>query len=115
VDASDALGPVRYVSQLYTEGSDCSELRPGVARQAEVRFTCGTGLDTLLVSVREAQSCAYVFTVATPLLCDHPEFQTAPPPVAAIACYKAEEEASNTSDGTCTAPLHDVLAVDAVV
>jgi hypothetical protein len=34
--------------------------------------------DNIIVSVKEFPTCNYVFTVATPFLCKHPEFK---PPV----------------------------------
>ncbi|KAI3438201.1 hypothetical protein D9Q98_000638 [Chlorella vulgaris] len=85
LDSSDVAGPMRYVSQQYTEGEAC-ELT-GQPRQAEVRFTCGTGEDTLLTSVKELASCHYLATVTTPRLCKHPAFQEQPQPAALIQCH----------------------------
>lgn len=42
----------------------------------QVRFTCMRDVnDNMLVSVKEFPTCNYIFTVATPFLCKHPEFK----------------------------------------
>ncbi|PRW57259.1 OS-9-like protein [Chlorella sorokiniana] len=104
IDTSDVAGATPYVAQQYTAGDSC-ELT-GRPREAEVRFTCGTGGDTLLVSVREPSSCTYIFTIATPRLCKHPAFQQQPPPAALIQCHALPEEgggAEAAGSGSCAA------------
>ena len=91
VDSADVSGATPYVAHRYTGGDAC-ELT-GQARSVEVRFTCARGAaDTLLTSIREPSSCAYVVTIATPRLCKHPGFQAAPREAALIQCHRVSEE-----------------------
>eukprot|EP00983_Pelagomonas_calceolata_P108796 1159496-Pelagomonas_calceolata.AAC.1 len=47
---------------------------------AQVRFTCMKDVkDSIIFSVNEFPTCNYVFVVATPFLCKHPEFKPQPP------------------------------------
>ena len=66
----------------------------------QVRFVCSgasAGGESTITSIKEPASCSYVLTIATPRLCKHPEFRSAPPPVAAIRCIP---HASAAADGT---------------
>jgi hypothetical protein len=103
VDPSDVIGSGRYVAQQYVGGEAC-ELT-GQPRHAEARFTCGTGGDTLLASVKELASCSYVVTITTPRLCKHPAFQQQPEPAALIQCHPVPEAeaAAAAAPGSCAA------------
>lgn len=120
IDTSDVGGATPYVVQQYTAGDSC-ELT-GRPREAEVRFTCGSSPDTLMVSVREPSSCTYTVTIATPRLCKHPAFQQQPPPAALIQCHALPEEGGGTEAvgvGSCAAAdsgqEHGSCAADASV
>lgn len=104
IDTSDVAGATPYIAQQYTGGDAC-ELT-GRPREAEVRFTCGTAADTLLVSVREPASCTYTLTIATPRLCKHPAFQQQPPAAALIQCHALPVEGGGVEAagaGSCAA------------
>lgn len=126
VDSSEVSGALRYVSQQYVGGEAC-ELT-GKPRQAEVRFTCGAGEDTLLTSIKELASCHYVATISTPRLCKHPAFQQQPLPATLIQCHplSATEAATavaadggthcgsgaaQQADGTCAAEVQPGAAL----
>lgn len=119
IDTSDVAGATPYVAQQYTGGDSC-ELT-GRPREAEVRFTCGTGSDTLLVSVQEPSSCTYTLTITTPRLCKHPAFQQQQPPAALIQCHVLPEEGggAEAGAGSCAAadsgPEHGSCAAGASV
>lgn len=120
IDTSDVGGATPYVAQQYTAGDSC-ELT-GRPREAEVRFTCGSSPDTLMVSVREPSSCTYTVTIATPRLCKHPAFQQQPPPATLIQCHALPEEGGGTEAagaGSCAAAdssvEHGSCAADASV
>lgn len=54
----------------------CAKWRVCPHACAQVRFTCMRDVsDNVIVSVKEFPTCNYVFTVATPFLCNHPEFK----------------------------------------
>lgn len=105
IDTSDVAGATPYVAQQYTGGDSC-ELT-GRPREAEVRFTCGTSSDTLLVSVQEPSSCTYTLTIATPRLCKHPAFQQQPPPAALIQCHALPEEGGGVEAGAGSCAVAD--------
>ncbi|KAF5837447.1 hypothetical protein DUNSADRAFT_4363 [Dunaliella salina] len=85
VDETIASVPVKYVSHNFTGGDTC--LLNGEPRTAEVRFTCMKDVkDSIIFSVNEFPTCNYVFVVATPFLCKHPEFKPQPEAVSSIVC-----------------------------
>uniref|UniRef100_A0A7S3VMM3 MRH domain-containing protein n=1 Tax=Dunaliella tertiolecta TaxID=3047 RepID=A0A7S3VMM3_DUNTE len=85
VDHTIASVPVKYVSHNFTGGDTC--LLNGEPRTAEVRFTCMKDVkDSIIFSVNEFPTCNYVFVVATPFLCKHPEFKPQPEAVSSIVC-----------------------------
>lgn len=110
-DDSVVGAPMKYVRHMHTGGEPCEV--SGEGRSVEVRYTCSPAAQTLLSSVVEPRSCAYVFTVQTPVLCKHPAFKAQPPRVAPIGCFPAdvpaggdggsEVEAQDQQQGTCMA------------
>jgi hypothetical protein len=64
--------------------------------------------DNIIVSVKEFPTCNYVFTVATPFLCKHPEFK---PPVGRLCCAHREL----VDDASCATVLCELLGVSAAV
>ncbi|XP_072263351.1 protein OS-9 isoform X2 [Pyxicephalus adspersus] len=60
----------RYHSQMYVNGSRCD--LTGKTRETEVRFVCEEGSGDYIARVDEPQSCAYVLTVHTTRICNHP-------------------------------------------
>lgn len=82
VQADSTLGteglstmPSRYVAQRYTNGEACDVTDEPRLRSTEVRFVCAADGRDLLVGVTEPQTCQYVITVATKVLCRHEAFQ----------------------------------------
>lgn len=67
--------PSRYVAQRYTNGEACDVTDEPRLRSTEVRFVCAADGRDLLVGVTEPQTCQYVITVATKVLCRHEAFQ----------------------------------------
>lgn len=72
-DESATILTADYLSETLLDGSFCDvSAQP---RQAEVRYKCDAARETsAIVSIHEPQSCRYVVTVATPLICIHPHF-----------------------------------------
>lgn len=107
VDESATASPSKkFVRAHYTNGAEC-ELA-GERRTVELRLVCGTSGQTLLLEVREPRSCSYVFTVATPRLCKHPEFQETAAPATPIPCYQIEHEgAAEGEDGVAETCSHE--------
>mmetsp|Transcript_31818 Transcript_31818/g.70690 ORF Transcript_31818/g.70690 Transcript_31818/m.70690 type:complete len:390 (-) Transcript_31818:180-1349(-) len=84
-DGSSASQPIKYVSHVLGGGQSC--VMTGLPRTAEVRFTCMRDIrDNTIVSVKEFPTCNYVFTVATPFLCNHPEFKLPPEKLYTVVC-----------------------------
>jgi protein OS-9 len=86
VDDAAADGPRKYIEQKYTYGAPC-ELTGG-NRSVDVRFICGKGSQqTTFVEAREPESCRYIFTISTPELCKHSQFQEPVTKFTSITCY----------------------------
>lgn len=58
--------------QVYKGGSDC-EVKDA-RRKTEVRYMCSKSGATAITSIREVHSCSYQIMIATPLICQHPDF-----------------------------------------
>ncbi|XP_055956807.1 protein OS-9 [Patella vulgata] len=67
----------RYHSQKYVNGSKC-ELTNGF-RSAEVRFICEDTVNDYISRIDEPQTCAYILTVHTNKICNHPHLKPASP------------------------------------
>lgn len=67
--------PSRYVAQRYTNGEACDVTDEPRQRSTEVRFVCAADGRDVLVGVTEPQTCQYVITIATKVLCRHEAFQ----------------------------------------
>lgn len=86
VDEAAAGGPGKYVEQKYIYGAPC-ELTGG-NRSVDVRFICGKGSQqTTFVEAREPESCRYIFTISTPELCKHSQFQEPVSKFTTITCF----------------------------
>lgn len=70
-----AATPSRYVAQRYTNGEACDVTDEPRRRSTEVRFVCAADGRDVLTGVSEPQTCQYVITVATKVLCRHEAFQ----------------------------------------
>ncbi|RMZ55408.1 hypothetical protein APUTEX25_003532, partial [Auxenochlorella protothecoides] len=81
----------KFLAQQYVNGSDC-ELAPK-QRSTEVRYTCGQDDKSIIQSVREVESCSYVVTILTPLLCAHDDFVSVEPPPQEIHCRQLPDSA----------------------
>jgi len=58
-----------------------------VERETEVRFFCGQEKGNFIESAREPETCKYVLTFNTPLLCKHPQFEQEEDRLGEIHCY----------------------------
>jgi len=89
--ATQRLRSAFFHSQNYTRGSLC-ELRNRM-RNAEVRYFCDADADgSYIARIDEPESCQYLVTIHTPLLCDLPGFLSDAPehrPPAGIECRPA--------------------------
>lgn len=93
-DERTAKGDVRYTAQLMTGGTQCD--MADVSRSAEVRFLCNQHSErSFISSVREPETCQYVIKFTTPVLCEHPAFQSGKHDVHTIQCtaFTPPEEA----------------------
>eukprot|EP01023_Acetabularia_acetabulum_P047745 TRINITY_DN5037_c0_g1_i1.p1 TRINITY_DN5037_c0_g1~~TRINITY_DN5037_c0_g1_i1.p1 ORF type:complete len:279 (+),score=42.93 TRINITY_DN5037_c0_g1_i1:49-837(+) len=86
LQGSNGGDSTRYVSLLYDEGEICDLTE--TARQTEVRFVCRPDLPdkNSIVSIKEPATCRYIFTIAIPALCSHPDFEVQSPHVHHILC-----------------------------
>lgn len=62
-----------YLSETLLDGSYCDvSAQP---RQTELRYTCEAARESsAILAIQEPQSCRYIVTIATPLICIHPHF-----------------------------------------
>ncbi|KAL6782156.1 hypothetical protein ACKKBF_B10870 [Auxenochlorella protothecoides x Auxenochlorella symbiontica] len=81
----------KFLAQQYVNGSDCELARK--QRSTEVRYTCGQDDKSIIQSVREVESCSYVVTILTPLLCAHDDFVSVEPPPQEIHCRQLPDSA----------------------
>lgn len=73
-----------YVSQLYTDGTECDLThRP---RQVDVHFVCREGSQQAVLGVKETSTCHYEMQVLVPDLCFHKDFAPVRAPVQTIVC-----------------------------
>ncbi|EKX32128.1 hypothetical protein GUITHDRAFT_148825 [Guillardia theta CCMP2712] len=69
------LLPGSYVDpQTYTKGTICDVT--GEPRQVEVQFKCATDSLNVVSSIKEKSTCKYALVFYTPLICNHPAFQS---------------------------------------
>lgn len=95
VDYAAADGPRKYIEQKYTYGAPC-ELTGG-NRSVDVRFICGKGSQqTTFVEAREPESCRYIFTISTPELCKHSQFQEPVTKFTSITCFPKKHRVGST-------------------
>jgi hypothetical protein len=101
-----------FLRHVYGSGASCA-LGNGQPRTAEVRYVCSDAVAGLaggggggggggaswagaqsgaLVAVREFPSCHYVATVATPVLCVHPDFAARREDVRLVACAPLDDD-----------------------
>jgi protein OS-9 len=72
-DESATILTADYLSETLLAGSYCDV--SAQQRQTELRYKCDVAREaSAILSIQEPQSCRYIVTIATPLICIHPHF-----------------------------------------
>lgn len=90
-------GPREVYSELHADGTICDIT--GKPRTVQLDFYCSPETRTgMLVSLKEPSTCNYLLSVATPLLCAHPEFKVEEKAEQAIICRELPPQAEDEDD-----------------